>query len=80
MKSVKRTTEKSIDLAATIPAVRFTDYDPSTPHPSSKLLGYYHSSATRTATTFCAKLVLRKNGNDVCFLTVQKSQGPLKPS
>jgi hypothetical protein len=56
MKSVKRTTENSVDLAATIPAVRFTDYDPSAPHPSSELLGYYHSSATRTArTTFCAK-------------------------
>ncbi len=57
MKSVKRTTENSVDLAATIPAVRFTDYDPSAPHPSSELLGYYHSSATRTdTTTFCAKL------------------------
>ena len=33
MKSVKRTTEKSIDLAATIPAVRFRDYDPSAPQP-----------------------------------------------
>jgi hypothetical protein len=29
MKSVKRTTENSVDLAVTIPAVRFTDYDPS---------------------------------------------------
>jgi hypothetical protein len=42
---VKRTTEKSIDLAATIPTVRFTDYDPSAPQPSGELLGYYHSSA-----------------------------------
>jgi hypothetical protein len=48
MKSVKRTTENSVDLAATSPAVRFTDYDPAAPH-SSELLGYYHtSSATRT--------------------------------
>jgi len=39
MKSVKRTTEKNIDLAAAIPAVRFTDYDPSAPQPSSELLG-----------------------------------------
>jgi hypothetical protein len=46
--SASRTTEKNIDLAATIPAVRSTDYDPSAPHPSSELLGYYHSSATRT--------------------------------
>jgi hypothetical protein len=56
MKSVKRTTEKSIDLAATIPAVRFTDYALSSPHPSSELLGYYHSSAMRTdRTAFCTK-------------------------
>ncbi len=39
MKSVKRTSENSVDLAATIPAVRFTDYDPSAPPPSSELLG-----------------------------------------
>jgi hypothetical protein len=57
MKSVKRTTENSVDPAATIPVVRFTDYDPSPPRPSSELLGYYHSSAMRTdRTTFCAKL------------------------
>jgi hypothetical protein len=57
MKSVKRTTENDVDLAATIPAVRFTDYDPSAPHPCSELLGYYHSSATRTdRTTFRAKV------------------------
>jgi len=56
MKSVKRTTENSIDRAAPVPAVRFTDYDSYAPHPSSELLGYYHSSATRTdRTTFCAK-------------------------
>ncbi len=62
MKSVKRTTENSVELAATIPAVRFTDYDPSAPHPSSELLGYYHSSATRTdRTTFCAKLPVVSN-------------------
>ncbi len=48
MESVKRTTINSVDLGATIPAVRFTDYDPSAPHPSSELLGYFHSSATRT--------------------------------
>jgi hypothetical protein len=48
MKSVKRTTENSIDLAAAIPAVRFTDYDLFAPDPSSELLGYYHSSAMRT--------------------------------
>jgi hypothetical protein len=57
MKSVKRTTENRVELVVTIPAVRFTDYDPSAPHPSSELLGYYHSSATRTdRITFCAEL------------------------
>ncbi len=39
MKSVKRTTENSVDLAATIPAVRFTDYDPSALQPSSETAG-----------------------------------------
>jgi len=54
---VKRTTENSVALAATIPAVRFTDFDSSAPQPSSELLGYYHSSAARTdRITFCAKL------------------------
>jgi len=57
MKSVKRTTENSVDLAATIPAVRFTDFDSSASHPSSELLGYYHSSAARTdRITFVQKL------------------------
>ena len=37
-------------------AVRFTDYKSSDLYPSSELLGYYHSSATRTnRTLFDAK-------------------------
>jgi hypothetical protein len=71
MESVKRTTEKSVDPAATVPAVRFTDYDPSARHPSSELLGYYHSSATRTYRTIVsAKLC----GGEAAFWSCQTPQ------
>ncbi len=48
MQSVKRTGEKIGGVGSYHSAVRFTDYKSSPPFPSSKLLGYSHSSALRT--------------------------------
>ncbi len=57
MKSVKRTAEKSRNLAVIMQPSASRTTNPSALYPSSKLLGYYHSSALRTdKPTFCAKL------------------------
>lgn len=52
IKSVKRTTEK-VAYAVRRSAVRYTDcvFNPD-PDPSNKLLGYCHSSASRTSAAF----------------------------
>jgi hypothetical protein len=57
-KSAKRTAEKVRGSDDYHSAVRFSDYQSCAPIPSSKLLGYYHSSALRTEnSTFWAKPV-----------------------
>jgi hypothetical protein len=47
MKSVQRTAEKESNDLADLSAVRFTEWKPPLPFPSSKLLGYFRSSAFR---------------------------------
>jgi hypothetical protein len=47
-KSVKRTAVKSRDLVVVVQPSASRRTNPSALYPSSKLLGYYHSSALRT--------------------------------